>query len=230
MYKYDFGLSFAKPQREEAEQLARLLNAENVNVFYDYFEQADLWGKDLYQKFHDIYGKECRFFIPFVSAGYIENSWPKHELKQAQARAFKSNAEYILPLRFDDTEVPGLNITTGYIDFRTTPVERITELCLSKLVADSAVRKLFLFLRVHNPEAMEVLKSYPPRISIRVAHQAVLNQILAEIDPRICEWQDHKSIILNGGVSQGCIRSIDPEPHNIFSLTLHEPFYHEIKI
>ena len=62
MFKYDFALSFAGEHREEAEQLAKLLQRERVRVFYDKDEQADLWGQDLSQRFQQIYGQESRFF------------------------------------------------------------------------------------------------------------------------------------------------------------------------
>jgi hypothetical protein len=93
VYKYDFALSFAGEDRALAEQLAKRLQRENVRVFYDLDERAELWGQDLYQKFQQIYGQESRFFIPFVSANYIAKRWPKHELRQAQARDFKSDVE-----------------------------------------------------------------------------------------------------------------------------------------
>jgi hypothetical protein len=34
----------------------------------------------------------------------------------AQARALQSNQEYVLPVRFDDTEIPGLRPTIAYVN------------------------------------------------------------------------------------------------------------------
>jgi hypothetical protein len=136
MFKWDFALSFAGKHREKAKRLAELLTSENVSVFYDENYKAQLWGKDLYCEFQRIYGKESRFFIPFVSAEYLEKEWPRHELRQAQARDIKTDTEYILPLRIDDTALPGLNETVCYVDLRTTTIEDVAELCLEKLAAD----------------------------------------------------------------------------------------------
>ena len=132
MYKYDFGLSFAGEDRDKTKILAGILKAEQIRVFYDHDEEAELWGQYLYQKFQRIYGDECRFFIPFVSVNYLKKQWLKHELKQAQARDFKSDVEYILPVRLDETELPRLNITTGYIDLRNRSIEDVAQLCLQK--------------------------------------------------------------------------------------------------
>ncbi len=233
MYKYDFGLSFAKQQRDDAKYIAECLKHEKINVFYDDFEEENLWGKDLYQEFYRIYGQECRFFIPFVSKDYMERLWPKHELKQAQARAFKSDMEYILPLKYDDTEVPGINITTGYIDMREgRPLDDVVQLCLKKLIHDSAVRELFLFLRQHNPDSMNTLNAHPSSIQIRVATNLIkpLELILSTISPSTCIGRDHHSMLMNGGNSAGCIPSIDPEPHTIFTLELFKQFYFEIPL
>lgn len=40
--KYDIAISFAGENREVALEIASYLTAENVSVFYDEFERADL--------------------------------------------------------------------------------------------------------------------------------------------------------------------------------------------
>ncbi len=232
MYKYDFGLSFAGEDREIARRLAELLKAERIRVFYDHDEEAELWGQDLYQKFQQIYGRDCRFFIPFVSANYVAKRWPKHELKQAQARDFKSDVEYILPLRLDDTELPGLNDTTAYIDLRNRSVEDVAQLCCKKLVRDEPIRRLYIFLRENNPVAIALLVSKPRFIVLRVATSKAtsLTSLLAEIDPTVCRGADQHNMFMNGGFGPpGVIPSVDAEPHTTFSLTMSEDFYAEIQ-
>ena len=232
MYKYDFGLSFAGEDRKHPEKLAQLLRDEHVRVFYDRDEEADLWGQDLYQKFQNVYVQECRFFIPFMSANYIAKWWTKHELKQAQARDFKSNVEYILPLRLDDTELPGINDTTAYIDLRKQTIEDVAQLCLAKLVRDSAIRQLFIFHRENNPTTMKLLESKPATLLIRVATSKAssLKSIFDQIAPQVCSGTDHNDTYMNGGAGPGgCIPSIDAEPHTTFLLRLSENFYEEIK-
>ena len=69
----------------------------------------------------------------FVSTAYAQKVWTRHELRQAQARAIQEQREYILPVRLDDTEVPGLNATIGYIDLRRSTVEELQKVVLQKL-------------------------------------------------------------------------------------------------
>ncbi|CAA6827818.1 MAG: Unknown protein [uncultured Thiotrichaceae bacterium] len=103
------------------------------NVFYDKFEEAKLWGKDLYVYLNEIYREKAKYTIMFISENYSEKLWTNHERKSMQERAFRESREYILPARFDDTEIPGVSTTVGYIDLRIkTPIE-LSELVIEKL-------------------------------------------------------------------------------------------------
>lgn len=132
-FRYDVTVSFAGEDRSTVERLARLLRRNGVRVFYDAWEQSDLWGKDLYQHLDAVYRSAARYCLVFVSEHYVKKAWTKHELKSAQARAFEENAEYILPIRLDDTELPGLPPTVAYLDARTTPLTEICQIFVSKL-------------------------------------------------------------------------------------------------
>jgi hypothetical protein len=135
---YDVALSFAGEDRIYVEAVATELRSRGIKVFYDKFEEAALWGKDLYQHLSKVYGKEATFCVIFASRHYAEKLWAKHELRSAQDRAFRENQEYILPARFDDTELPGVLSTVGYIDLSSrTPVD-LADLICSKLVAAGA--------------------------------------------------------------------------------------------
>lgn len=134
MFKYDIALSFAGEQRKQVEEIAQCLRTASVEVFYDNFSKAQLWGKDLYQHLSDVYQKKARFCIIFISKEYAEKAWTNHEREAAQARAFtEKGAEYILPVRFDDTEVAGILPTTGFLDFRTEGAAGICAAALEKL-------------------------------------------------------------------------------------------------
>src|SRR5262249_15569757 len=69
---------------------------------------------------------------------YAKKLWTRHELKQAQARAFEENREYILPVRIDDTKLPGLNATTAYMDARRHDATALALLLCKKLEIEPA--------------------------------------------------------------------------------------------
>ena len=161
---YDVCLSFAGEDRQYVEQVAEILRERGVLVFYDRHEKAELWGKDLYTHLDEVYRKDARFCVLFISQHYVKKPWPNHERQSAQARAFGEIAEYILPVRFDDTEIPGLRPTVGYIDLRTTSAAELSSLIIEKLgdrtahisatihalKPDAAVPILIDMLRAHN--------------------------------------------------------------------------------
>lgn len=133
-FEYDVALSFAGEDRVIVKKIADLLTAKHINVFYDEQVIADLWGKNLVDHLAEIYGKKARYCVMFISQYYPLKKWTNLERTHAQARAFRDTNEYILPVRLDATEVPGLAETIGYIDFHQHTVESIANLIEQKLV------------------------------------------------------------------------------------------------
>lgn len=130
---YDIAISFAGEDRTIAQSIAEKLLKEGIKVFYDSYEKATLWGKDLYEHLNDVYKNKAKYCLMIISHNYQDKQWTDHERKAAQARAFSQNKEYILPLKLDDTEIPGLNETIGYVDFRTSNSDEVVMLLKSKL-------------------------------------------------------------------------------------------------
>ncbi|MFC3310848.1 TIR domain-containing protein [Blastomonas aquatica] len=122
---YQVALSFAGEQREYVRDVARALAARHVAVFYDEFQANTLWGKDGAEHFHQIYSRGTQYVVMFISAEYVAKAWTRQERCSAVSRQMKDEAEYILPVRFDDTAVPGLPDTIQYLSAgRYTPVRR----------------------------------------------------------------------------------------------------------
>ena len=131
--KYDIAVSFAGEDREYVEEVANVLLNKGIEIFYDKFLKASLWGQDLYEYLDEIYRKRAKYCIIFISKHYNEKLWTNHERKSAQARVFRENKEYILPVRFDNTTIPGILETTGYIDANTVSPQELAELVIQKL-------------------------------------------------------------------------------------------------
>lgn len=114
-YCYNVVLSFAGEDRAYVEECADILTALGIKVFYDSYEQSELWGKDLYTFLADIYSNKAEYAIVFVSQHYAAKRWTKHEFKFINERMFKSDTEYLLPVLLDDTQLPGIPNTQGYL-------------------------------------------------------------------------------------------------------------------
>lgn len=147
-YKYDVALSFAGEERDYVERVAEFLRKNGVKVFYDKYEEIDMWGKDLYVHLDEIYRENAKHCVMFLSKNYAEKVWTNHERESAQARAFEEKEEYILPARFDDTEIPGIRPTTGYIDLQHKSPEEFAKLIMQKIgkkVDDESVKGIKSF-------------------------------------------------------------------------------------
>lgn len=135
-FEYDVALSFAGEDREYVDIIANKLRSKGVKVFYDKFETSKLWGKDLYQYLSHIYKDKASYCVVFISLFYKNKVWTRHELRNAQNRAFLDNKEYILPIFLEDTELEGLNNTIGYIKASDFTDEEIVNLIIEKIEQD----------------------------------------------------------------------------------------------
>lgn len=132
-YKYEVALSFAGEDREYVSKIAQNLRQKNIRVFYDEYEEVSLWGKDLYAHFDQIYREDSQYCILFLSQNYKNKLWTNHERISAQARAFEENNEYILPVKLDETSIPGIRPTLGYINSNKYSTSEIVEIITKKI-------------------------------------------------------------------------------------------------
>ncbi len=135
MFDYDVALSYAGEDRKYVSQVAAQLQQRGIRIFYDEYAADQLWGNDLYVLLDEVYRKRARFTIIFVSRHYASKPWTHHERQSAQARALTEDGPYLLPVRLDDSELPGLRPTVAYIDARKTSIDRLVWLIEQKLAA-----------------------------------------------------------------------------------------------
>jgi hypothetical protein len=136
---YQVALSFAGEQRGYVEAVAKALAARHIAVFYDGFEANALWGKDGAEHFHQIYSRDTQYVVMFISEAYVAKAWTRHERRAAISRQMKDDGEYILPVRFDMAEAPGLPDTMQYLMAeRFTPAELAVEIAKKVGVAPTA--------------------------------------------------------------------------------------------
>lgn len=111
---YQVALSFAGEQRDYVEEVARHLQSRSIDVFYDGFEKVNLWGQSGTEAFHEAFERASALVVMFISAAYVASPWPRHERRSALSGMILKQGDYILPVRFDDTPVPGLPAETIY--------------------------------------------------------------------------------------------------------------------
>ena len=146
-YEFDIGLSFAGEQREYVERVAEELDYRGVRVYYDAYDQANLWGRNLAEYFKEVFQDKCRYCIVFASKEYATKMWPTFELENALKKVTEGGRDFILPVRFDDTIIPGIPYTTGYLDAQICSPVQISQLAAQKLgIGGMPARIEFAFL------------------------------------------------------------------------------------
>ena len=130
---HEVALSFAGEQRGYVEGVALALQARGIAVFYDEFEKIALWGKDLGEELQAVYEHKSGCVVIFVSKAWVEKAWPRHERRAALSRAVQEPGEYLLPVRFDDTPVPGLPDSVHYLQAKEYSSAELATVIAQKL-------------------------------------------------------------------------------------------------
>jgi hypothetical protein len=190
-FEFDIALSFAGEDRAYVHDLAGRLRTHDVRVFYDEYAAVDAWGADLYELLDEVYRKKARFVVAFISKHYVSKPWPKHERRSALARALVELEPYFLPVRLDDTELPGLRPTVGYIDARSTTPDQLVQLILQKLgKLPGHVRSRPEPIGVpRTPDQQRQLLAQRPDAWEYLLFAGVLAQGKAALEPK---WRDHQ--------------------------------------
>lgn len=116
-YRYDFCLSFAGEDREFATRINRELRRKRYRTFFDQNQEAQtrLLGRHGPDILHEVFYRESQLCLLFISQSYKKNVWPSFERKSIQQRQLEQGDGYIIPIRLDETELPGFHTTTGYL-------------------------------------------------------------------------------------------------------------------
>lgn len=140
-YRYAFCLTFAGEDREFAAAVNRELKRRRYPTFFDRNKEAKtrLLGEAGPDVLHEVFYRESELCLMFASKAYTENVWPSVERKSAQARDAEQGGGYIIPIRIDGTELPGMPHTIGYLQKRQGAT-RVVDEVIDKLKAARAKR------------------------------------------------------------------------------------------
>jgi len=127
-------LSFAGEQRAYVREVASELAKHGVKAFFDEENEITLWGRNLVEEFQRIFMTDSHVVVMFVSKEYAQKEWPRHERRSALARALRERREYVLPVRFDDSVLPGLDPSVSYLPLADRSPAQLAQNILKKLV------------------------------------------------------------------------------------------------
>jgi TIR domain len=184
--RWDVALSFAGAQRDYVAQVAAVLKARGVRCFYDADEQVRLWGTHLAEELPRIYARESAVVVVFVSADYAEGNWTRLECRVAFSRAVLESGAYVLPARFDDSELPALVPDVVAVDLRRYTPGQFADLVVAKLADLASSPSPSLGVDRGPPGGVRVSEADPRRLGVHAAITipGVSGDVLPEYVPR----------------------------------------------
>jgi len=90
-------------------------------------------GTHLAEETARIYAGESAAVVVFVSADYAAGDWTRLERRAAFSRAVTEAGVYVLPARFDDSDLPGLLPDVVIVDLRRYTPGQFADLVAAKL-------------------------------------------------------------------------------------------------
>ncbi|MGW6935813.1 toll/interleukin-1 receptor domain-containing protein [Lentzea sp. NPDC054927] len=182
-YEFDVALSCAEEDREQALSVLQRLKNLDVEVFYDKEREGEWWGLDLVEYFSEAYTRRARYVLVFTSQHYVDK-WARLQRRITLARALEQHTEYLLPIRIDDTEVPGIPTTIGYLDLRVHTPDVIANAVVQKLAQHRAD---FTATTPITPQSVAALVREKPRGWEYLLYVTVVSQGLGELESKYWE-------------------------------------------
>lgn len=131
-YQHDVALSFAGEQRAYATRVAERLRDWGTRLFFDEDFVVEMWGEDLNEYLQSTYGHQARAVVMFVSAEYQAKAFPTAERRASFGAAMHRNVK-VWPVRFDETELPGLNENVSHLRAQDYEPEALADKIAAKL-------------------------------------------------------------------------------------------------
>lgn len=140
MTKHDFdvAVTFAGEDRGFVDEVVALVKDAGFTVFFDEDAKIEMWGQDLTEYFPDVFERRSRFAVMFVSVHYASKPWTRLERRSVLVRAMQSSTPYLLPVRLDSTELPGVRSTVAYLDAEVEGAAGVAEAITTKLGSSRA--------------------------------------------------------------------------------------------
>lgn len=133
--RFKVALSFAGENRSFVEAVATQLSMQlgASRVLYDKYYEEEFARTDLDTYLQALYHDDSELIAVFLCENYQNKEWCGLEWRALKDLIKRRRGADIMPLRFDNTEIPGLFSTDGYIWISERPPEEIAQLILKRL-------------------------------------------------------------------------------------------------
>jgi len=132
--RFRIALSFPGEHREFVERVAHQLAARvgKERVLYDRYFEEELARLNLDTYLQALYHDQSELIAVFLCAEYEKKEWCGLEWRAVRDLIKGRQDDSVMPLRFDDTKIPGLFSIDGYISIGSRSPEEIAALILKR--------------------------------------------------------------------------------------------------
>ncbi|WP_439660533.1 TIR domain-containing protein [Lentzea sp. HUAS TT2] len=159
-YDFDVAASYASADRDVVLPILHKLGELNVRVYDREDRVVENWGRNLVEHLPRIYQKRVRHGLLFISENYLNDLLAKVERQAAQSRATELDGEFLLPIRLDGTQLPGLLPVVQHLDLHVHGVDKICQAVAQKLAQH---RSAFTHMTPVNSDSLSALLREKPQ-------------------------------------------------------------------
>ncbi|WP_287600140.1 TIR domain-containing protein [Thiothrix sp.] len=133
--RFQVALSFPGEHRDYVSQVADglALALGRDRVFYDRWYTAELAQVDMDVLLQSFYHEHAELIVPFLCVDYERKEWCGLEWRAIKDLIKQKQHQEIMPMRFDNTPIPGFYGTDGYVDLNDHTPAEIVQLILQRL-------------------------------------------------------------------------------------------------
>ena len=134
-HRFRIALSFPGEYRDFVKTVATHLAAAlgSERILYDEYYEAEFARPNLDTYLQALYHDESELIVMFLCAEYEDKEWCGLEWRAIRDLIKKRNSASVMPCRFDDTEIPGLFSTDGYVWIGDRQPQEIAQVILQRL-------------------------------------------------------------------------------------------------
>ena len=130
-FEYDVVIAFSAPDRSTAEEFAILLAERNIKSSLDELRDPDMGSTGPAAHLAETFGRKARFYLLLISRSFPQTHW-----KDVEQLTSLTPGSSFLPVRLDDTDMPGLEDPAQVKDLRSHSKQEIVDLIAGTIVRE----------------------------------------------------------------------------------------------
>jgi hypothetical protein len=132
-FEYDVVIAFSAPDRSTAEEFARLLAERNIKISLDELNAPDVGSMQPAAHLAETFGRKARYYLLLISQSFPRTNW-----QDVGLLTDPTQGSSVLPVRLDDTDLPGMEDPTQIKDLRSHSIQEIVDLIAGTIVREKA--------------------------------------------------------------------------------------------